>query len=141
MSTKSTTTYGEDFHLYREALDDDFIYLELDNIEFEASENSVKIAIPVYIWEHIRQYTAVNLSLADKSDEEIKKIVEEEVNKRIEEYRRNKNNKFLALAGSLAFGNADLPREEQIKKGIASYIEWRDEQKKTKEAIEKLSRK
>ena len=140
MSTKSTTTYGKNFHLYREALDDDFIYLELDNIEFEASKNSVKIAIPVHIWEHIRQYKAVNLSLVDKSDEEIKAYVEKKVNKRIKEYRKE-NNKFLALAGSVQFGNANLSREEQINNGIASYIKLRDKQKRVSEAIKELHNK
>ncbi len=140
MSTKSTTTYGENFHLYREALDDDFIYLELDNIEFEASKNSVKVAIPVHIWEHLRQYKAVDLSWADKTDEEIREYVEEKVKERIERFRKN-NSLFANIAGSLQFGNANLPRQEQIKNGIYNYIEWREEQKKVKQAIEELRRK
>ena len=36
MSTKSTIAYGRNFHLYREALDEDYIYLELEGTKFEA---------------------------------------------------------------------------------------------------------
>lgn len=137
MSTKSTTTYGDNFHLYREALDDSFIYLELDNVEFQASSNSVTVAIPVHIWEHLRQYEAVDLSLVNKTDKEIREYVEGKVEERIERYQKN-NSSLANIAGLLCFGSADLPKQEQIEKGVAYYTVWRDEQKKVKQAIEEL---
>jgi hypothetical protein len=43
MSTKSTIAYGRNFHLYHEALDEDYVYLELEGTKFEASYNRVKL--------------------------------------------------------------------------------------------------
>ena len=86
MSTKATVAYGTNFHLYKEALDENFIYLELEGVQFEASYNRVMVPIPVHIWEVIRQYQGVDLSWPDKTDEEIIEYVEQEVNERIKQY-------------------------------------------------------
>ena len=69
MSTKSTIAYGSTFHLYHEALDENHVYLELEQVEFEASYNRVMVPIPVHIWEVIRQYPGIDLSWAEKSDQ------------------------------------------------------------------------
>jgi hypothetical protein len=86
MSTKATVAKGSNFHLYHEVLDENFIYLELEleGVSFEASYNRVMVPIPVHIWEVIRQYPGTDLSWSDKTDEEIARYVEQEVNERIE---------------------------------------------------------
>ncbi len=40
MSTKATVAYGPNFHLYKEVLSENFIYLELEGVSFEASTSS-----------------------------------------------------------------------------------------------------
>ena len=37
MSTKSSIADGPTFHFYKEALDKDYVYLELEQVLFEAS--------------------------------------------------------------------------------------------------------
>lgn len=84
MSTKVTVAYGENFYLYQEVFDEDFIYLELEEVQFEASYNRVMMPIPIHIWEVIRKYKGIDLSWASRTDEEILRYVEEEVDKRIQ---------------------------------------------------------
>jgi hypothetical protein len=66
MSTKCTIACGENFHFYREALDDNHVYLELDTTYFEASYRRVMLPIPIHIWETIRHLGGAQLDLADK---------------------------------------------------------------------------
>src|SRR5215467_8630207 len=124
MSTKSTIAHGRNFHLYHEALDEDCVYLELEGTKFEASYSRVMVPIPVHIWEVIRRYPGIDLEYADKTDAEIRDYVEQEVDERLKEYENaNKRAKALvSLSGSLAFGTADQPRDQQIAKGIEYYI-------------------
>src|SRR5574343_478775 len=83
MSTKSSIACGPNFHLYHEAFEQDAVYLELEQAFFEASPDKVTVAIPVVVWEVIRQYAGADLSWAAKSDEEIRQWVEHEVDERI----------------------------------------------------------
>ena len=93
MSTKLTVAYGKNFHLYKEILDENFIYLEIEGVQFEASYNRVMMPIPVHIWEVIRQYEGTDLSWASKTDEEIVRYVEQEVDKRITKLKEAENEK------------------------------------------------
>ena len=61
MSTKSTIAHGRNFHFYHEALDEDYVYLELEGTKFEASYNRVMVPIPVHVWEVIRRYPGSDL--------------------------------------------------------------------------------
>ena len=61
MSTKSSIAYGPTFHLYNEALDEDYVYLEMEGVQFEASYNRVMVPIPMHIWEYIRQFPGIDL--------------------------------------------------------------------------------
>lgn len=143
MSTKSTVAYGPNFHLYREALDENFIYLELEGVQFEASYNRVMVPIPVHIWEVIRQYQGVDLSWADKTDGELIQYVEQEVNERIKRYQEaepEKGKSLMAFFGSLAFGTADSPRSEQIEQGVKYFKRLREHQQQIKQAIQELER-
>ncbi len=48
---------------------------------------------------------------------------------------------ILAFAGSLPFGKANTPREEQIATGLEYYRDLRRDQQEIKTAIEKLEAK
>ena len=87
MSTKATIAYGPNFHLYHEALDEDYVYLELEGVHFEASYQRVMVPIPVHIWEIIRRYPGIDLSFVDQTDGELRRYVEGEVDERIARYR------------------------------------------------------
>jgi hypothetical protein len=104
MSTKVTVAYGKNFHLYKEVFDEDFIYLEIEGIQFEASYNRVMMPIPIHIWEVIRQYEGTDLSWASKTEEEIVRYVEQEVDEWIQKYQQAENEKskrLIALLGSM----------------------------------------
>lgn len=141
MSTKSTVAYGKNFHLYKEVLDEDFIYLEIEGVQFEASYNRVMIPIPVHIWEVIRQYEGTDLSWADTTEEEIARYVEQQVDERIQKYQQAENEKskrLIALLGSLPYGGADHPRQQQIEQGITYFKNLREHQLQIKSAIADL---
>ena len=140
MSTKSTIAYGPTFHLYHEALDDDYVYLELEQVQFEASYNRVMVPIPVHIWEVIRQYPGIDFSWTEKSDQGILDYVTQSVDDRIRKYEETEENRkgLISLIGFLAFGTADEPRDEQIEKGVTFYRDLRTHQQQVKTAIEEL---
>ena len=46
MSTKSTLAHGPNFHLYREMLEEDYVYLEVAGTRFEAEYGRVMVANP-----------------------------------------------------------------------------------------------
>lgn len=140
MSTKATIAYGPNFHLYHEALDEDYVYLELEGTQFEASYNRVMVPIPVHIWEVIRRYPGIDLRYADKTDEELRAYVAHEVDDRIRYYEQaaERAKGLASLSGALAFGPADQPREQQIAVGIEYFTKVREHQQQVKEAIAKL---
>ncbi|MEM8723657.1 MAG: hypothetical protein AAGE84_30990 [Cyanobacteria bacterium P01_G01_bin.39] len=104
MSTKITVAYGDNFHLYREGFDQDYIYLEMEGVQFEASYNQVMVPIPIHIWEVIRQYPGIDLSWASRTDDEILRHVEQEVDQRIHKYQQAddaKHQRLIALLGAI----------------------------------------
>ena len=130
MSTKSSIACGPNFHLYREAFEQDAVYLELEQAFFEASPDKVTVAIPVVVWEVIRQYAGADLSWATKSDEEIQQWVENEVDQRIALIQTaTANRAFFRIWGNSAFGSIDDPREIQLERGLAHCFEMRDKQR------------
>jgi hypothetical protein len=138
-----TVAHGPNFHLYREVFDDRHLYLELEGVQYEATYNRVMVPIPVHIWEVIRQYEGVDLSFADKTDEEVRQYVEPEVDERIARYKEEENPKtkdLIALLGSIPYGRADAPREEQIARGVSYFNDLRETQRQIKRAIEELER-
>ena len=140
MSTKATIAHGPNFHFYHEVFDDDHVYLELEGAQFEAGYNRVMVPIPVHIWEVIRQYSGVDLSFAEKTDEELQRYVEQEVDGRIKRYQEatEKSKGLVSLFGSLAYGAADEPREKQIGEGLVHFTKVREHQRQIKEAIVEL---
>jgi hypothetical protein len=119
MSTKSTIAYGRNFHLYHEALDEDYVYLELEGTKFEASNNRVMVSIPVHVWEVIRRYPGIDLK---------------------DEAAGERSKGLVSLSGSLAFGAADQPRDQQIAAGVEYFTKVREHQRQIKQAIEELER-
>jgi hypothetical protein len=140
MSTKATIAYGRNFHLYHEAFDEDYVYLELEGANFEASYNRVMVPIPVHIWEVIRRYPGVDLKYADKTDAEIRLYVEQEVEKRLKLYEEadDRSKRLMSLSGSLVFGAADQPRDQQIAAGVEYFSKAREHQRQIKQAIREL---
>jgi hypothetical protein len=140
MSTKSTLVTGPNFHLYAEAFDDDHLYLELEPCQFEASDTGVKIEIPLSVWEVIRQYSMADFSFADKSDAEIQAYVEAEVQDRLAAYGQadDRSKRFLNLGGSLVYGRAESPREDQVANGLKHFLQRRADQKKLRSDIQTL---
>lgn len=53
MSTKSSISYGDKYHLYYEAFKDDHVCLELDDVEYKATPATVMVAIPKKVFEEI----------------------------------------------------------------------------------------
>lgn len=142
MSTKETLAYGPHFHLYREILDDNYVYLEVEGTQFEASYGHVMVPIPVHIWEVIRRHPGIDLQLADKTDEELRQHVERIVDERLKRYEQadEQAKGLAALAGSLTLGKADEPRGAQLAAGIEHYTRLREHQQQIQMAIAELER-
>jgi hypothetical protein len=149
MSTKSTIAYSQgpdfDFHFYHEVFDDANVYLELrgPDLEYEAHAGRVMIRIPVEIWEVIRHCAPADLQFADWTDEQVDAYVEQEVDGRMREYRDHlektgQEQTILRIAGTLALGFANEPREQQLETGREFYRQLRDEQTERKRRIERL---
>lgn len=139
MSTKSSIAHGSNFHLYHEAFEQDAVYLELDRAVFEASPDKVTVAIPILVWEVIRQYAAADLSWAAKSDEEILQWVENEVGERLALSQTDMaQSPFIGIWGNSAFGAPDNPRDIQIGRGLAYAFERRDKQRQLLAQVNEL---
>jgi hypothetical protein len=139
VSTKASLAFSHekdtDFHLYREMMEDDAVYLTLGyaGLEYEAGNGSVTVRIPLEIWEVIRAHKPVELPFAGWSDEQIDAYVETEVDERIAEYRAElektgREKSITAMLGALCFGMAYDPREEQVEHGRSWYRRVRDEE-------------
>lgn len=135
MSTKVNIACSRNrFHLYHEIFDDENVYIELTGVEFRATPQNISVQIPLEIWEVVRTRAPVRLSWAGKSDDDVRAHVEREVDERIEQARQGKH----WLSGSLVYGAADRPREEQIRAGMRFLMETRDRQTRIAQAIQVL---
>lgn len=142
MSTKCTIKYGDGFHFYDECFDDDNVYLQLDEADVEMYGRQVTLAIPKAVWAVIRESAPVELPYAKMKDSEIEAEVTKTVDERIAEYKvaDEKSKPILNFMGSLPFGGADSPREEQIARGIEYYSSERRRQKRILNQIRKYQR-
>ena len=138
MSTKSTLVYGLSFHLYNDCFEQDNVYLELEKTHFECYPDKVTVAIPVVVWEVIRQSAGADFSWAAKSDDEIQSFVEQEVHGRLTAFQDKESGSKKFMFGNSVFGLASEPRENQIEKGLAYYFGERDRQRKIFEQIQDL---
>lgn len=133
MSTKSTLRYGNSFHLYTKAFEDDAMYLELEGCSFIASEKSVTVRIPLAIWEHIRAASIADSSLAPMSDASL----EEFVRKKHAAYLKNvaKGGHF-ALIGIGVWGKGSAA--QTFKRGLKWFAMERRRQRKLQAEIAQL---
>ena len=140
MLTKSSIARGPNFHLYSEWSKENEVYLELEGVEFEARKNRVNVAIPIAIWEVIRRYPGVDLSMADISDVKMRQAVEYAVQERSRRYAQADEHvkRVLNLTGLLIFGAADTSQDEQIARGWEYYTQLRKRQRKIKQDIADL---
>jgi hypothetical protein len=149
MSTKCTIAYSHgpdfDFHFYHEVFDDHGVYLELtgESLQYEAGPGRVMVRIPVEIWEVIRHRAPADLQYAEWTDQQVDAYVEQAVDQQIRDYQEHlektgQEKSNFRIAGSLAFGFADEPREQQIEEGRQYYRQLRDEQTERKRRIERL---
>lgn len=131
MSTKSSLAYGPNFHFYNDYADDgEAFYLEITGCTACGTQQTLRI--PPEIWETIRTSTGVDLSFANLSDTELQVLVEQEVDKRIQEYvnePRADMKHMLEFFGAGVFGLVTLPRENQIGNGLEMYKASREKQK------------
>lgn len=126
MTIKATLAYGRNFHFYHEALDNNHVYLELEDVSYDPGYRRVMVAIPIDVWEVIRGLGAAKLNLINASDEELTNIVEEKVAGRIAEYEAAKRTspeeaERTRFNDSLLFGAVDDTREQQTTRGVQYY--------------------
>lgn len=143
MSTRFTLAYGKDFHFYRELMDDDHLYLQLETTHYEAGYGRLLVEIPVHIWEVIRRRGRADLDLADKSDDDLRQMVGSAVDERRRRYEeavgKGENGPFLAvLHFSFPYGLADGPRNQQIQRGVEHYVRRRNHQRQIRACIAEL---
>jgi hypothetical protein len=134
MTVKATLAYGKSFHFYHEALDNNHVYLELEDVPYEVGYRRLMVAIPIDVWEVIRSLGAAKLDLINASDEDIAGMVAGAVGERIAAYERAKASdseeaERLRFNDSLVFGAADSPRERQVMRGIEYYKTERERQR------------
>jgi hypothetical protein len=98
----------------------------------------VTVAIPVVVWEVIRQSTGADFSWAAKSDDEIHSFVEQEVHGRLAAFQEENSGSKKFMIGNSVFGLASESWENQIEKGLAYYFGERDRQRKLFEQIQDL---
>lgn len=145
MSTKITLAHGKDFHFYKECMDEDHLYLQLETTHYEAGYGRVMVEIPVHVWEVIRRRARAEFDLADKSDEDLRQMIENEVGERIQRYQeavaKGVGGPSLAiLHHNYPYGPADAPRELQIENGLEHYVRRRQHQQQIRACIVELER-
>jgi hypothetical protein len=87
----------------------------------------------------IRQYPGLDLSWADKSDQDILEYVSQAVDDRLQRFAEAGDHKGLvSLYGGLVYGKADDSRADQIQRGITYYQTLREHQQQVIAAIEEL---
>ena len=138
MSTKASLAYGDIFHLYEDLFDDEHVYLSLTDMEFEASKDGVTLAIPLHIWECIRQFSNARFDLVDHSHEMVLEMVTKKVDERIKRYNENGKRSGDAVFGCINFGLASKPRDEQIENGLRYYLAERERQRSIKKKLDML---
>jgi len=133
MTIKATLAYGKNFHFYHEALDNNHVYLELEDVSYDAGYRRVMVAIPIDVWEVIRGLAAAKLDLVNTSDEELTKLVEVKVDARIADKKTQASEREetdrVILNDSIEFGSINSTREQQINRGFDYYKMERERQR------------
>lgn len=142
MSTKSTITHGDDFHLYHdmELGRTNDVYLQINGTYFEAAPGEVTVLIPIEVWEHLRKFPGFTPRYHLMTDEELRAICEREVDSRIQEWKAapEGGKGLLRLFGSIAYGDIENPRDQQIEMGLEFLIKERSQEREIVEKIKAL---
>lgn len=140
MSIKSTLAHGDNFHFYSEVFDDEHVYLCIKGAEFQASNRSVMVTIPLEIWEVIREHSIADFSYVGLTDEHLLSQVTREVREHIEAFSAadDRHKPIVALHRALVYGDVTDPEEEQIKKGMAYLQRLRSDQEQMLDKITSL---
>ncbi|MDQ8183949.1 hypothetical protein [Pelagicoccus sp. SDUM812002] len=137
MSIKDPIAHGENFYLYKECFSDDFVYLELEGCGFEASNNKVKVEIPIEVWEFIRSMDTLSFEHANLSDIQIESLVSDMV----DEYTAKQGNDSKRSLLPAYFGNSDASRKELIKRGVDHFKKLRDRERAIQDMIQEFKRR
>jgi hypothetical protein len=134
MVIKTSLAYGKNFHFYQGAYNNNYVYLELEDVPYDAGYRRVMIAIPIDIWETIRGLGGANLGLVNATDEELIRLIERSVAERIAQYEAARISDPEAAErqrfhDSMIFGAADEPRDRQLARGIEYYKTERERQR------------
>lgn len=134
MTVKATLAYGKNFHFYHEALDNNHVYLDLEDVSYDAGYRRVMVAIPIDVWEVIRGLGAAKLDLVNTPDDELVRLVEVRVDARIAEYEKaqasdHEQTGQIKLDDFVEFGPIDSTREQQISRGLDYYKMERERQR------------
>jgi hypothetical protein len=120
VSTKSSLYFDENFHLYAEALDLEYIYLALRSAQGPVDDLVIKIPLPV--WKQMRQHTLQpEETYLDLTDDELLAEAERKVDEHREWLAAHSNSAFARAAGILTYGPPELSREEMVERFIDSY--------------------
>lgn len=142
MSTKSSLTHGDSFHLYRELkTDSEDVFLQLRDVEFEASQNQLTVRIPLHVWEHVRHFGGFTPQYHEMDDEALRQHVIDEVDMRIKEWEESGRSEFVAMFGCGLFGLASDPRDQQIRIGFDALAKVRESERETLARIRALKEK
>jgi hypothetical protein len=140
MTIKATLAHGKNFHFYHEALDNNYVYLELEDVPYDAGYRRVMVAIPIDVWEVIRGLGAARLDLVNASNEELNDIVMMMVEGRLAEYERAMaaapgDAERLRFNDSAVFGSLDSPKEQQVARGFEYFKVERQRQREVSARI------
>ena len=140
MSTRSTLAHGPNFHLYHDLIDRDHVCLEIEGTKVETDDGRTMVPIPMHVWEVIRRYQGIDLQLADKTDDELRRYVEQELDTRLAWYGQldERVKRMAAIAGSVTWGFADEPRGVQLTRGLEYFTHLRKHQRQVRQAIIEL---
>ena len=138
MSTKSSLAWGDDFHLYEEIFEEGVVHLELRGVDFQANRDAVEVAIPIAIWESIRQVGVATFELADRTDVELEAMAQAEVAaraaRREEDRRAGREFRFLDLHDN-AHGPSSDPEADRVARVVAYLAKARADQRALREKI------
>ena len=129
MSTRATLSHGPTFHLFEEVFDEEHVYLELTDTDFEVTPGRVLVQVPLAIWEVIRVHSPYDARLADLDDEALLALVEAEVDARVAKRER---------FGFGVYGSSDDPREAQLERGLTWHRERRAAQRRVRAEVRRL---
>lgn len=134
MTVRTTLAYGRNFHFYLHAHENNYVYLELEDVPYEVGYRRVMIALPVDVWETLRGLAATQFDLVNASDAQLIELVTLKVDDRVSEYKRVQSTgpekaDEARFKNSIMFGPADATREEQVERGLQYYRMERERQR------------